>query len=220
MAARRASPKLPDGSALVFAVRVHEAAARQLRQPARTGRWWSQRNLPLSGHWRGARRQTIPRRHRALSARPATPGRRCSLASMSSFRWCDPAVAPQCASSPSSPTARPGATLSPTSVSRPRHPASHPPAARHFGNCRPQGSARSTPKPSRHRTMSSISASRGRRDRRRSSLRDAGLARAGGRHARGTGTPGGRARPAQRGKTPPPRRPTTPSPRRPARVNP
>ena len=33
MAARRASPKLPDGSALAFAVRVYEAAVRQLRQP-------------------------------------------------------------------------------------------------------------------------------------------------------------------------------------------
>ena len=36
-AARRASPKLPDGSALAFAVRLYEAAVRQLRQPATTG---------------------------------------------------------------------------------------------------------------------------------------------------------------------------------------
>jgi hypothetical protein len=39
------------------------------------------------------------------------------------------------------------------------------PVARHFGNCRPQGSAKSIPRPSRHRTTSSISASPGRQPR-------------------------------------------------------
>ena len=62
------------------------------------------------------------------------------------------------------------------------------------------------------------SASSGSHHRRRSSRRDAGLARAGERHARGTGTPA-RASPAQRGKTPPQRRATIPSPRPLARVN-
>jgi len=44
------------------------------------------------------------------------------------FRWRVPAVAATCASSPSSPAARPCATSSATAVSRPHHRASRPPA--------------------------------------------------------------------------------------------
>ena len=68
-------------------------------------------------------------RNRPIVPPPATPGCCCSPASMRFFRWCVPAVAATCASSPSSPTARPCAASSATAVSRPHHRASRPPAA-------------------------------------------------------------------------------------------
>ena len=95
---------------------------------------------------------------------PATPGRGCSRASMKCFRCCVRSAAPRCASSPSSPTARPCATSSSISVSRPHHPGSHPPAPRHCGR-RPRLSTIRHPirRSSPPRPTSSISASLGSR---------------------------------------------------------
>ena len=63
-----------------------------------------------------------PPPNRRIVAPPATPGRCCWPASTKFSRSCVPTVAARCASSPSSPTARPCATSSFTSVSRSRHP--------------------------------------------------------------------------------------------------
>jgi len=83
----------------------------------------------------------------ALVAPPATPGRCRSPASAKFFRCCVPAAAARCASSPSSPTAPRCATSSSTSVSRPRQPASRPPAVRRRGTCPMPGRVTSPPSP-------------------------------------------------------------------------
>lgn len=77
------------------------------------------------------------------------------------FPPCARSAAPRCASSPSSPTHLRSTTSSSTWASRRHHPGSRPPAARRYRTCpRPERVA-STPKPSRHRSTSSINASLG-----------------------------------------------------------
>ncbi len=119
---------------------------------------------------------------RPLVAPPATPGRGCSPAPTKFSRSCVRSAAPTCASSPSSPTRPQFAISSATSANRPRHPGSHPPAARRYGTCPMPGRAPSTPSP--HRSTNSINASLGNPERRPPATRDAGQAHADGHQAR------------------------------------
>ena len=121
-----------------------------------------------------------------------------------------PTAAPTCGSSPSSPTALPCATSSPTWVSRRRRLASRLPAERRYG--RPPAPNTSRPPISRSRPSrptSSTSALLGSHHRRAPSAPDAGRARVGGRQGRAAATPVTLAR-----ETTAPRRcPNVPSPR-------
>ena len=121
--------------------------------------------------------------NRRIVVPPATPGRSCSPASKPYSRSGAPTAGGGSASSPSSPILRPCATSSSIAANAPRRRASHRPAARRCGTCPRPGRASATPTPSRHPSTRSINASPGNLDRRPPAAYDAGLARAGGRHA-------------------------------------
>ena len=84
MAARRASPKLPDGSALALAVRVYEVAVRQLRQPARSSHSRPSRNRPANGWSQGGAATT---RARKCGDGIAMANRHGAVASTNSAGW-------------------------------------------------------------------------------------------------------------------------------------
>jgi len=157
---------------------------------------------PPPSHWSRRPRRPQPTRNpppnRPTGALPATPGQCCSPASTKCSRWCAPKAVARCGSSPSSPTAPPCATSSPTAVSRPRQPASRPPAARRCGTYPIPGRVTSTPTPSRHPSTCSINASLGNPDRRPPPAHDAESARAGGRQARARARPYTRVTPTRR----------------------
>jgi len=104
------------------AIYVDCTSGRTDRRSDRSCRPVSPWNFPVSGHGRGDRRLAIPRRRRVLrqrtsAARPGPGG-----------QWRPAPGAAHAVRAPR-PTARPCATSSATSVSRPRHRASRPPAA-------------------------------------------------------------------------------------------
>ena len=141
-----------------------------------------------------------PPPNRPTDAPPATPGRCCSPVSTKSSRGVPSAA--RCGSSPSSPTRRPCATSSSTSVSRSRHPRSAGPWPTTLGMAA-RGQREIDPAGPAHTGLRVRSARRPVVNRDRpSSVRDDGPARACGRHARPARTSAGASHPRNAGKHP------------------